>query len=135
MATSSKFIVVEHQAKRRGDHFDIRFKMPGSSKWASFATTRKDTDLPTETGKKITVVRTHDHTEKEALFTGTIPSGYGAGKLKKWDAGSCMIEKFKPAHIVVDFKGSKLKGRYHFVSTGVISKDYSSNLYMFFKGK
>lgn len=129
----SKFIVVEHKAKRAGLHHDIRFRMPNSKKWISFACRKRP---PTEQGKKVMVVRTTDHTEKEALFVGRIETGYGAGDLKKWDGGTCEIVKFSPArHIVVNFKGSKLKGNYHFLSTGVFSKEEKGETYLFFKGK
>jgi len=131
MATS-KFIVVEHDAKRAGLHYDLRFKIPGSSKWASFAIRK---GVPLETGKKVLAVRTEDHAEREATYTGIIKTGYGAGVLKKWDSGSCNVIKFSTAHITVDFKGSKVKGVYHFVSTGVIDKDYDKPSYMLFKGR
>lgn len=129
----SKFIVVEHDAKKARLHWDVRFIMPKSKIWASFAVRK---GVPLEPGKKVLAVRTHDHTEKEALFLGTIKDGYGAGKLKKWDGGECIVHKFGPGHILVDFKGKKLKGLYHFISTGVIDKSqYKRKQYMLFKGK
>jgi len=134
--TRSKFFIAEHKAKRAGLHWDIRFKMPKSNDWASFACRKK---LPDNPGEKILAVRTHDHTEKEAIFVGTIESGYGAGTIKKWDGGSCDIIRYTPGrHISIDFKGSKLKGIYHFISTQMISKDSSGEKgesYLFFKGK
>ena len=129
---ASKFIVVEHKAKRAGLHYDLRFKIPGSSKWASFAIRK---GVPLEAGKKVLAVRTKDHTEKEALFVGTIRAGYGAGVLKKWDSGSCNVLKLSTAHITVKLSGGRVKGTYHFVSTGVIDKDYDKPSYMFFKGR
>lgn len=132
MKVKSKFIVVEHQAKRAGLHYDFRFRMPRSNKWASFAVRK---GIPTEPGKKVLAVRTHDHSEKEALFTGEIKSGYGAGKLKKWDDGPCTIIKYSPAHIVITLKGKKLKGTYHLVSTGVVDRKYKEQTYMMFKSK
>ena len=130
--TKSKFIIVDHEAKRAGKHQDLRFKKPRGGLWDSFAVRK---GVPTEPGEKVLAVKTHDHTEKEALFTGTIDSGYGAGKLKKFDGGSCEIIKYKEAHIVLNFKGSKIKGIYHLISTGVIDKEYNSPKYMLFKGK
>ncbi len=119
--TTSKFVVHKHDAKKRGLHWDIRFKMPDSKNWASFAAYKEPS---IKTGERHYITRTNDHSEKEALFTGIIPEGkYGAGKLSKWDSGSCIIHKYSNAHIVVEFKGSKLKGKYHFVNTGVFNKD------------
>lgn len=128
----SQFVVIHHKAKRAGDHRDLRFKMPKSSKWASFAIRK---DIPTKPGQKVLAVRTHDHSQKEALFIGQIEKGYGAGTLKKWDGGSCIIHKYSSSHIAIEFKGSKLKGLYHMINTGVIDRKYDKAQYMFFKGK
>lgn len=133
--TQSKYILVKHEAKKRGLHYDLRFKMPNSQNWISFSLN----DLPpTEPGKRMYIPRTTDHSEKEALFTGVIPEGeYGAGRITKVESGSCEIEKFSNAHIVVDFHGSKLNGIYHFINTAIFSKkkDFSKKIYVFFKGK
>ena len=32
----SKFVIMEHHAKRAGLHYDLRFRMPNSDMWASF---------------------------------------------------------------------------------------------------
>ncbi len=131
--TKSKFIIVEHDAKKARLHWDVRFRMPKSKNWASFAVRK---GVPLKPGEKVLAVRTHDHSEKEALFIGTIKSGYGAGRLKKWDDGSCTVQKFGPSHIVVDFKGRKVKGLYHFINTGVVKKsNYKRKQYILFKGK
>jgi len=132
MKSKSEFVVVKHQAKRAGLHYDIRFKMPNSNMWASFAVRK---GVPTKPGIKVLAVRTHDHSRKEALFFGKIDSGYGAGTLTKWDGGPCDILKFKKAHIVVRFRGSKVKGIYHFISTGVIDKNFKGDSYLLFKSK
>ena len=131
----SNFILVKHDAKKRGLHYDLRFEMPESKNWASFA---MNSFPPLETGKRLYITRTTDHSKENALFIGIIPeSEYGAGKLSKEDSGNCEVIKFTNAHIVVDFKGKKLKGIYHFVSTATFgrSKNYSKKVYAFFKGK
>jgi DNA ligase D-like protein (predicted 3'-phosphoesterase) len=130
--TRSKFIVVEHDARRAKLHYDLRFQMPKSSNWASFAIRK---GIPTKPGLKHLAIRTHDHSRAEALFTGTIEKGYGAGKLKKWDDGSCIIHKFSPSHIAIEFKGRKVKGMYHLISLVVMKKKKSANHYFLFKGK
>ena len=131
--TNSKFIIVKHEAKRAGLHYDLRFQMPNSQNWASFAVRK---GVPTSPGQKVLAIRTHDHTAKEALMLGTIESGYGAGKLSKWDDGSCIIHKYSSAHMAIEFKGRKVKGIYHLISTGVIrKKEFKSKQYLLFKGK
>ena len=131
--TRSKFIVVEHDAKKARLHFDLRFKMPKSKNWASYAVRK---GVPLKPGQKVLAVRTHDHTESEALFIGTIKSGYGAGKLKRWDGGDCIIHKYSPSHIAIEFKGRKVKGLYHLINTGVMNKkEYKKQQYILFKGK
>lgn len=130
--TTSKFVVIEHHAIKARLHWDLRFKMEGSENWASFAVRK---GIPLEPGSKVLAVRTNDHSTEEALFTGTIKDGYGAGTLSKWDDGSCIIHKYSSSHIIIDFKGSKVKGLYHLISTGFIDKDYKKQTYMLFKGK
>ena len=129
--TKSKFVIVKHEAQRARLHYDLRFVMPKSKIWASFAVRK---GVPTQAGQKVLAVRTHDHTEKEALFFGTIKKGYGAGRLTKWDDGTCTIHKYTPGHIVIEFSGRKVKGLYHMVSTGVINKkEFKKKSYMLFK--
>lgn len=134
MATTSKFIVHIHDAKKAGKHWDIRFKMPNDKNWASFANkkepSRKD-------GERQYIVRTNNHSEKEALMKGVIKDGYGAGTLKVWDEGVCIIHKYKNSHMIIEFKGRKLKGRYHFINTGVFDrkKNYKKKIFAFFKAK
>jgi DNA ligase D-like protein (predicted 3'-phosphoesterase) len=131
--TNSKFVVVKHDAKKAKLHYDLRFIIPKSKIWASFAVRK---GVPLQPGTKVLAVRTHDHTEKEALFFGTIKQGYGAGTLQKWDDGQCIIHKYSPGHIAIEFKGRKVKGLYHMVSTGVMNKkEFKKKSYMLFKGK
>jgi len=139
MTTRVKFIVVEHDAQRARLHWDLRFEDPNKRGiWMSFAVRK---GIPLQPGTRVLAIRTHDHSAKEALFLGKIDTGYGAGQLKKWDDGYCIIHKFKPGHKVIEFKGRKVKGFYHLVSTGVIKKssyrdqDYKNQTYMLFKGK
>jgi len=131
--TKSKFIVVKHDAKKARLHYDLRFVMPNSKNWMSFAVRK---GVPEKPGAKVLAVRTHDHSDQEALFLGTIPDGeYGAGKLTKYDDGSCEIKKFKPGHIIIDFKGRKIKGVYHLINIGKFNKrDYKKQQYILFKG-
>jgi len=131
----SEFILVEHNAIKRGKHWDLRFEIPNSKNWASFSMNQFP---PTSPGQKIYIPRSNDHSRTEALFVGKIPEGeYGAGTLKKVDGDKCEVIKYSNAHIVVDFKGKKLKGIYHFINTAVFSKskNYSKKVYAFFKGK
>ncbi|MHA1872729.1 MAG: DNA polymerase ligase N-terminal domain-containing protein [Candidatus Heimdallarchaeaceae archaeon] len=132
MKVNSRFIVVKHDAKKARLHYDLRFVMPKSKIWASFAVRK---GVPEKPGVKVLAVKTHDHDEKEALFLGTIKDGYGAGKLTKFDDGKCIIHKYKSSHIIVEFKGRKIKGIYHLINTGVFNKkDYKKQQYMLFKG-
>jgi bifunctional non-homologous end joining protein LigD len=131
--TKSRFIVVRHDAIKARLHFDLRFQMPDSKNWASFAVRK---GVPLEPGVKVLAVRTNDHSEQEALFLGRIEVGYGAGELTKWDDGVCYVEKYSSAHIVVRFEGKKVKGLYHLINTGVANrKQYKEQQYMLFKGK
>lgn len=133
---SVKFVLDRHEAIKRGKHWDLRFKLPDSDKWASFSMNQRP---PTEAGKRIYVPRSNDHSEEGAIFTGKIPQGeYGAGEIIREDQGDCIVHKHTKYHIVVEFKGKKVKGVYHFINTSVFSKqkaNYYRNVYAFFKGK
>lgn len=132
----AEFILVEHNAIKRGKHWDLRFEIPNSKNWASFSMNQFP---PNEPGKRIYIVKTTEHSEENALFTGVIPTGsYGAGKIIREDQGNCIIHKYSKTHIVIEFKGKKLKGIYHLINTAVFSKkkaNYYRNVYAFFKGK
>ena len=142
MATpnTKRFAIHLHDAKKAGKHYDIRFQMPTGSNWDSFAT-KKEIPLKLK-DKKILVYRTRVHSEKEALFTGEIKDGYGAGKLSLWDDGKCIIEKYNKRHMIVYFKGRKISGRYHFLSSYYIGYKDKTNVkgqgykaFLFFKAK
>lgn len=130
----NEFILVEHNAIKKKLHWDLRFEIPNSTNWASFVFNKFP---PEKAGERVYVPRAPDHSRENALFTGTIPKGnYGAGTLKKVDQGECIVHKYSPYHIVVEFNGKKLKGIYHFVNTSVFGRRKSKNrVYQFFKGK
>jgi len=131
METKSRFILLKHQAKKAGLHFDLRFKMPGKKDWDSYMIKK---GIPTGSEKRM-VVRTTIHSEDEALFTGEIKSGYGSGILSKLDSGSADILRYKPdKHIVIRFHGSKLQGVYHFINLSRLEKG-NVNQYYFFRGR
>jgi len=129
---NSEFVVTEHRAKRAGLHWDLRFEIPKSKLWASFAVRK---GVPLSPGTKVLAIRTPDHKKDEALLTGTLKSGYGAGKFKKWDRGKCIIHKYSVAHMTIEFKGKKLKGLYHLINIGVVDKNFKGLQYFLFKGK
>jgi ribonucleoside-diphosphate reductase alpha chain len=132
MNVVSKFVLMEHLARRSGRHYDLRFKRPFGKLWDSFATKK---ELPPEPGKRIIMWKTTLHSEEDALLTGRIESGYGAGILKKVDDGEAIIKKYKDYHMIIDFKGKKLSGIYHFFHPQALDKKYSDNAFMFFRGR
>lgn len=133
MKSKSRFIIIEHKAEKAGLHYDLRFQIPESKDWASFAVKK---GIPLKTGIRVLAVKTHTHSKREALFTGIIKSGYGAGSLKKWDGGDCTILKYSSSNITINLKGSKVKGIYYLITTCVVDKsDKNKPQYMLFKGK
>lgn len=129
----AQFILVEHKATKRGLHWDLRFEIPNSKNWASFAFNKFP---PSEPGQRVYIPRTTDHSKDQAIYVGRIDEGeYGAGVLKKVDGGDCEIMKYSNAHIVINFKGKKLNGLYHMINMGVIRHNYKSKVYTFFKAK
>jgi len=126
--TRSKFVLVEHKAKRAGKHQDFRVKKPASRMWASWALRK---GFPENPGEKVLAIRTEDHSEKGALITGEITSGYGKGFITALDGGDCYIDIWTDKHIRLDLKGKKYKGIYHLIQP----KGFDKKSWLVFKGK
>ena len=80
-----------HKAKRAGTHVDTRIGNP--SGLYSFAAPR---DLPEKPGDKRLLVPTDLHRFAYKDFTGTIPSGFGAGTVEKLEESPVVILKNEP---------------------------------------
>ena len=82
------WVVQQHAARRAGTHHDVRFGTPetGLYSWA----VRKGLPPP---GKKHLAVQQPVHAHGYKEFEGEIPSGYGAGKVKKTHEGRILITK------------------------------------------
>jgi len=106
-----RFVVQEHRA--RNLHWDFRLEMAGVLK--SWALPKKPPQRP---GIKRLAMRTEDHPLDYINFEGEIPKGeYGAGKIKIWDKGTYDFEReinmfHLPREILLNLRGSKLKGKY-----------------------
>lgn len=88
------WIVQRHQARRAGEHFDVRMGTPdtGLFSWA----VRKG--LPQPGGKHLAVRQPlHEHGYRD--FEGEIPSGYGAGRVSKHDEGRVLVTRVEPSAI------------------------------------
>jgi len=134
MVKRIKFVIHDHEARKAGKHQDLRFQKPTDTRnWLSFAIRK---GVPLKPGVRVLAIKTHLHSEEEALFIGEIPEGeYGAGKLKVFDKGMATIEKYAPAHIAISLKGRKVKGIYHLINIGVTrNTKYKANQYLLFKG-
>jgi bifunctional non-homologous end joining protein LigD len=112
--TGDLFVVHKHAARRL--HYDLRLELDGVLK--SWAVTRGPSLSPAD---KRLAVRTEDHPLDYAEFEGRIPEGeYGAGSIIVWDRGRWSTEgdpheQLAKGHLVIDLRGSKLKGRWHLV--------------------
>lgn len=132
MNKNTRFVVMKHSAIRAKLHYDLRIRKPGSNMWMSFAIKK---GIPIQQGIKHLAIQTDDHSEKDALFTGRIEKGkYGGGLIEKYDSGTCTILKMNNRHVAIDFKGNKIKGRYHMVATYSFEKGGTNN-FLIFKGK
>jgi DNA ligase D-like protein (predicted 3'-phosphoesterase) len=131
MKNLSQFVIMKHNARKAGLHFDFRFEDPNSNMWVSFAVPK---GISRKHGKKVLAIKTTNHTRKEALLTGYIKDGYGAGQLRKWDGGNCTILKYSRSHISIRFNGKRIFGIYHFIST-VKAGDKNKNSYFLFKSE
>ena len=133
----ARYILVSHTTLRKNhNHLDLRFQIPGKTWWISFAI---KSEIPTDPGKRIYIVRTTPHSTGAALFTGSISKGeYGAGSIKKIEEGNCDVLKFSDAAITVVFHGRKMVGKYFLINMSIMARDRSAkrkNIYAFFKAK
>ncbi len=97
--TASKtweFGVHEHNAERRGLHYDLRLGDPSTGHAHSWATRQP---LP-KPGESIWAIQQPTHTVRYMDFEGTLPTGYGAGTVKLFDRGKTEILRASPGHIV-----------------------------------
>jgi len=103
-----KFVVHRHEARHL--HFDLRLEHKGVLK--SWAVPK---GMPEASGVKRLAVEVEDHDIDYATFEGTIPEGYGAGKVEIWDAGTFIDEGWGSDKITVRFNGRRLSGRYSII--------------------
>ena len=104
------FVIQEHWASRH--HFDFRLEKDGVLK--SWAIPRS---IPQNAGEKRLAIEVEDHDLDYADFEGEIAEGYGKGKVKIWDRGYYLADKWEEDEILLELKGNKVKGKYALIRT------------------
>ena len=100
-STEPTFVIQEHHASRL--HWDFRLEHSGVL--VSWAVPKGP---PLEHTENRLAVMTEDHPLGYGSFEGTIPKGeYGAGTVTIWDAGTCVLEKWREGKEVI----AVLRGR------------------------
>jgi bifunctional non-homologous end joining protein LigD len=108
----ARFVVQEHHARRL--HWDLRLEHDGVA--ASWAIPNGIPEVPNENRM---AVHTEDHPLKYLDWEGDIPEGeYGAGKMRIWDKGTYVLEKWTDDKVTVVFHGERLHGRYALFKLG-----------------
>jgi len=117
-----RFVIQEHAASSR--HFDFRLEVGGVLK--SWAVPKGPSTDPRE---KRLAVAVEDHSLDYAGFEGEIESGYGAGRVIVWDAGTWrsltdgpVEEALARGHLSFWLEGEKLRGGWTLQRTGAGAK-------------
>jgi bifunctional non-homologous end joining protein LigD len=134
-AGAPTFMVHKHHARRL--HYDVRLEIDGAL--ASWAIPKGPSYDP---AVRRLAVETEDHPLAYGGFEGRIPDGeYGAGDSLVWDRGTYetdppgqAVAMKQKGHLLVDFRGEKLRGRWHLVRTGGPSAPGKTS-WIFFKAK
>lgn len=98
-----EFGLHEHHATKRGLHYDLRLGDPKTGHAHSWAMQAK---WPAP-GEQVWAIRQPTHTVKYMDFKGTIPSGYGAGKVLLRHREKTEVTKAEPGHVSFNvYRGS-----------------------------
>lgn len=103
----TEFVIQEHYASKL--HFDLRIKKGNvAPSWAI-----PKTKLPTKPNEKYLAIRTEDHPLSFMTFFGKIPkNNYGAGTVKLYDSGICIVYTWSDNYIVIKLLGKTIQGFY-----------------------
>ncbi len=99
----SRFVVHQHRTGRT--HFDLRIIQ--NSVLRSWSLLREP---PRRRGDKRLAI------ERESFTTASIDSGlfeeeaFGSGKVRVWDEGDVDIREASPAHLILEFHGTRVTG-------------------------
>jgi bifunctional non-homologous end joining protein LigD len=108
-----RFSIQQHEAEKAGVHWDLRLEKGGVAKsWAI-----PKCKFPT-VGEKVLAVEMSDHSVGYMKFEGTLPPGYGAGKVSVFDSGEYVENRWADDKVDIIIRGDKVSGRYVLVNTG-----------------
>ena len=109
------FVIQKHDAEDAGLHYDLRLSIGGVLQSWVF---RKLPDLISGTSDMVRGPRVEDHPLEYAKFQGTIPSGYGAGKVVLWDKGTYEMTSESDDTMRVVLHGNKMQGPFTLFKLG-----------------
>ena len=102
------WVIQEHLARRAGRHYDVRVGDATTGELLSWAL-RKGLPPP---GKRYLAVQQPAHDPEYAKFEGEIPSGYGAGTVRKHRQGRILITAIRPDLIAFSTSDTRFPERY-----------------------
>jgi hypothetical protein len=111
---SMQLNIQKHDANIAGTHYDVRIVDEKSGKAYSWAVR----NLPTNPGDKTLAVLQPTHTASYSTWSGTIESGYGAGKVQLFSQDKIEVIKAEPQKITFNvYKSNGDTERYAMINT------------------
>lgn len=139
MYAEVKYVIHKHDAKKAGEHFDLRIEIPygpNKGKLASFAIPKAK--FPDD-NEKLLAIRTPDHSRSWLTINGTFvidPGEYGEGVITVFQKGKMNLDGFSDKYITFTIEhGEHINGRFSLIKFRGNKANDKQNLWILMRVK